>query len=176
METTTALTPIQVMQTSEAWRALTPRLKRWLVYYIVHERNAVEATMATAKCKSELNAKLQSYKTRKHKNIKLCLDMLDEKSDRDIIVEGLRESVRHATPGSIASLRGYALLARLLLADKPPASESDDDWGSEQKKQKSRKQKFEVGQIVLQNGVKFRITALSADGKIEAATEVEDAV
>jgi hypothetical protein len=168
MAATITTLAIENMQASDAWKALTPRLKMWIVKY-AEARDAVAATRAACKCKNEKNARLLSYHVRSHKKVKACIALLEGKSERDLFIESLRETVRKSTPGSIASLRGHSLLARMLYHDKPPA----DELSEVEPERKKRKPKHFVGQRITQDGVEYTVTVLGADGSVEDAKPVE---
>ena len=172
METVTAppKTAVQIMEASEQWGALTPRLKMWCATYSLH-RDAVAATRAVYKCKTDHNAKIMSYEIRKHKNVSVCIALLDGKTERDIFIDGLRETIQRAPAGGHVRLRAQALLARLLYGVTEP-EESDADEPKPKRKRKSSVQKFKVGDIVKQEGKNYRVTEVDADGAIVNAEDI----
>ena len=117
--------------------------------------DALVATRMAYHCKSEKNARCMTYELRKHKDIVACLEFFKGPITRDEFMLELKETILRAEPGSVAQVRAQSLYARLAYGDSirrraPQRSKPSSDPPA----------KFKVGDIVLADGVKHRVTAV----------------
>jgi hypothetical protein len=107
-------TPLDRLILSEQWTRLTQPQRRWVTEFIA-SADPVKATRLAYRCKSEESARVYSYEIRRHPAVRAAVAVFNGKSQRDLLIEDLRENIRKSKPGSIARTKSLALLARLTL-------------------------------------------------------------
>src|ERR1700680_3246574 len=117
------------LESSPQWRALTDSQRIWVTQFLA-TGNALSATRAGYKTKSEANNRVLSYELAKNKSIVAALDVatgkiIPVKSEREILIETVRKQLRAAEKGSIAASKFTAQLERLQLGGKSDEVESD---------------------------------------------------
>jgi hypothetical protein len=154
------------LKNSTAWAALTESQKVFVTEFVA-TGSALLATKAGYHAKSDANARVLSYELAKNPTIVAALDVAagKVKTDREILIEEVRRQLRAAERGSVAASKFSAQLERLLLGGKLEVEEKPNA--------EAPKPRLKVGDICVQSGQKYRVTAVNEDGQPIAADEVD---
>ena len=157
------------LEASPCWSRLSPQQKSWVVVYIATGGDPVQATSFAYRCSSPKNARCLSYEIRKSEAVVEALNFWAGKSERDLILEQVRENLRNSEPGSIAAAKFMAMRIQLTGLTEPAAKPPAVDCGTLD----PEPTRFKVGDICIQDGTNYRVTKVDAVGKILEAEEIE---
>ena len=184
MSSTNQTVPISgaQLESSERYQVLTERQKVFVTDYLANG-DAVVSVQRAFRCKDEKTAKVMSYQVLQHPKVADCLAEFQGKSELEIQIEGARRDVLKApdyektnarrllceltgllTPSNRSKVRSIDSQADE--ADEPEAEDS-------QPRAEASPARFKVGDICIQSGQKFRVTAVDKDGQPVAADEGE---
>jgi len=154
------------LESSPQWAALTDSQRVWVTQFLA-TGSALLATKAGYRAKSEQNSRVLSYELAKNKTIVAALEVAagKVKTEREILIETVREQLRASEKGSIAASKFTAQLERLQLGVKPEAEDDPEAEVSQPNADASPTPRSKVGDIVLVEGIKHRVTAVDANGR-----------
>jgi hypothetical protein len=101
------------LQASPEYLACTPKMQVWLTTLIESNFDYKLATATAFNCKNLRQAHVFSYAVRKWPVIRAALNLYLGRSEQDVFLEDLKETIRRAPKGSVAQVRAQALYARL---------------------------------------------------------------
>jgi hypothetical protein len=153
-------------ESTTQWKRLTPAQKFWFIAYLASGDEVFAARLAFH-CRSELNTRNLARQTSKSPRVVAALNVYRGKSEREVFLEELERTIRASEDGSVAKVRAMSLYARLKfdIADEPEAKDAT-------KNPPEPAPKFAVGDICVQDGVRYRVTSIDEHGKPLAADEV----
>jgi hypothetical protein len=161
--------PWETFTRSARYTGLTFKRRVWLTAFLA-TNDATWAGSMAFDAKSPRNAKIVGNECKRSLPIREALAEYAGKSEREVFLESLKDTIRRAEPGSVAQTKAQALYARmkfgleLEMDGRPPrAEESETRAASVAEAAKTFVAK--VGDIVLVNGVKHRVTAVDENGK-----------
>jgi hypothetical protein len=152
-----------VMRTKE-WNALTPQQKTWVRNVVATNGNFFLASTMSYRCKSDANARTIAAQNKGKDVVRDVLAMVFPQAERDERREFFAKLQRRILSGkmTIASVEACRLLARergWLLPENLPTTNGYTPVA----------QRHELGELVIQDGVKYQVTEVSDQGKILAA-------
>jgi hypothetical protein len=158
-------------QTSECFLTLSQKQRMWLSIY-VDTGDAWFATQLAYQCKTPEIAKRLSFKVKRSPKIRRALAEFrgDTRDPRADLIEKVERNLVAAEPGSVAAQRLLFQLERLKLTVEPVAP---DPKPEPKRLGRPRKTIFKIGDICVQRGQKFRVTAVDDAGQPTEAVEVE---
>jgi hypothetical protein len=171
MQVATQTEPViswNVMQASETWKRLTPQQRVWVLKFIASD-DSIAATRMAYPTATDKSVKCMSYELRKNPGIVAALDFYNGKTELELDLEEIQKQIDAAEPGSIAATKLIALKASLKRGVKSTVEEPD----TKSKATDEASPKFKVGDICVQDGKKYRVTSIDANGKPLTADEVE---
>jgi hypothetical protein len=163
----TATQPIPVawdsLQNTKPWQALTDQQQRWCIAFIAYGGDPVKATALSYNCASPKNAVSLSYEIRRHKNVITFLDLYR------VLTQGApsREEQIAGALEMIREVPAYEQVkARRLLAQLTGFVREDDDLEPKVSQPvEASPARCKVGDIVLVEDVKYRVTGVDETGK-----------
>jgi hypothetical protein len=157
MHVATQTEPISwdVMQASETWKRLTPQQRVWVLKFIASD-DSIAATRTAYPTATDKSVKCMSYELRKNPGIVAALDFYNGKTELELDLEEIQKQIDAAEPGSIAATKLIALKASLKRGVKS---------ASEEPKATDESLASKIGDIVLVDGKKHRVTAVDENGK-----------
>jgi hypothetical protein len=150
------------------WKRLTPSQKLWFMAFCA-SGDAVFAARLAFHCRSEINTRNLARQTEKSPRVVVALNLYRGKTEREIFLEQLKTKIDACEDGSIAQAKNLALYARLAFDVATPDEPEEKDASKNPAEPTPR---FSVGDVVIQRGVRFRATKVSAEGKVLAAEEI----
>jgi hypothetical protein len=150
-----------VMQASEPWKRLTPQQRIWFVHFIASD-DSVAATRIAYPTATDKSVKCMSYEMLKRPAIIAALDFYNGKSDLEIDLDEIQKQIDAADPGSIAAQKLIALKASLKRGLKAASEEPET---KSKATDESKSLVSQIGDIVLVDGKKHRVTAVDEHGK-----------
>jgi hypothetical protein len=175
------------LQASREYLTCSAKMQVWLTALVTNGFKYTDATVAAFDCKDRESARVFSYAVRNWPKIRAALNLYLGKSEREILLDKVRAALRHTEAGGIAEQRLLAQEERLLFGGTTPAEDDETPkpkataMGSPSDVQIFPPQevvltvpaRYQVGDIVPQKGVKYRITAVDENGQPTAADPVE---
>jgi hypothetical protein len=172
MPTATKTEPLSLSELTNTpeFNRLTVRQGIWVLVYLAHYLDteicdAVAATQAAYECASEESARVLSYQIQASPNIRATLNRFfgddspeiaaRQNLDREAQIAGLKRALKKTPP--YEQPRGRRLLAEL-------TGLINTSEVSEPKTATVPAQKFSVGDFVMQNNQKYRVTSVDANG------------
>jgi hypothetical protein len=154
---------------------LAPKMGHWVIVYVqtfldTGDFDSLAATKAAYDCGTAENARTFGYQMLANPKVKKALDKffgndaVANRSREDVLAEAWR-AVQAAEPGSIAHTRSISFYKSLAGIERPKKPKAE-------KPSQTPAVKFKVGDVATQNGVKYRVTEVDADGKILDAKEI----
>jgi hypothetical protein len=185
------LTVAQLTQTVE-FRRLTRKQAGWVSTYIQGYLetgifDSLAATKATYECCSLASFQALGSHLKSQPKIKAVVDLFLGSAHRDIAFDLLeiQRAIDAADPGSIAAQRLIILKARLkhglratvknpaeAPAPQPETSTPQSDPAPSPDPESHESRRFKVGDIVTQDGERYRITAVDENGKPTAVNSL----
>src|SRR5712692_2056121 len=174
------------LQASPEYLACTPKMQVWLTTLIQSKFDYKLATATAFNCKNLRQAHIFSYAVRKWAVVRAALNLYLGRSEQDVFLTDLQETIRRAPNGSDRQVRAQALYARLKFGVSPP----DGDEPVERQPEAASKppaqtaapeasaasevspERFQVGEICRQDGKQYRVTSIDANGQPLTADEV----
>jgi hypothetical protein len=153
---------------SEQWKRLTPQQRVWVLKFIVSD-DPIASTRTAYPTATDKSVKCMSYELRKNPGILSALDFYNGKTDLEIDLDEIQKQIDAAEPGSIAATKLIALKASLKRGVKPTSEEPE----TKSQATDGASPKFNVGDICVQDGKKYRVTSIDVNGKPLTADEVE---
>lgn len=101
------------LQQSPEYAACSDKMKLWLQTLISSDFNYKLATATAYNCKNLRQAHVFSYAVRKWPVIRAALNLYLGRSEQDVFLEDLKETIRRSPVGSDRHVRAQALYARL---------------------------------------------------------------
>jgi hypothetical protein len=101
------------LQASTAYLACTPKMQLWLTTLIQSNFDYKLATATAFNCKNLRQAHVFSYAVRKWPVIRAALNLYLGKSEQEVFLEDLLQTICRAPRGSVAQVRAQALYARM---------------------------------------------------------------
>ena len=148
------------VQGTNQWRELTAQQRIWCLAWIANGHDHLKATQLAYKCASPRNTACLSYEVRRHKNIVRFLELYEVLTQgapsREEQIAGVLDTIREAPAYS-------QIHARRLLAQLTGCVESEAE--PDANPVVAVKSPVRVGDIVLVDGVKHRVTKLDANGR-----------
>jgi hypothetical protein len=152
--------PWETFEQGQRYKSLTLKQRVWLIAYMVSGSTLWAALMAY-RCKSVENARVLGYELKKNHGIQQALAEFTGKSERDIFIEELKDTLRCTPKNSTAHSKAQALYARLMFGVEPEAAEPVEVRDPAEPKPFVAR----VGDIVLVSGLKHRVTAIDENGR-----------
>jgi hypothetical protein len=162
MATTTPIDEFVALRVSPPFRRMTPQQKNWLLEYL-RTGSLHSATKLAYPEANENSQRAMPYQILKAQAVRECLDWYrfhDAESSRQALIDLVRKQLDAAEPGSVSAQRLCAQLQSLTISNKP--SSREEAPGPEESAQA---QGSKIGDIVLVEGVKYRVTAVDENGK-----------
>jgi hypothetical protein len=144
----------QQLVRSNPWQRLTTQQKVWTSAFIANGGSTSSATMKAYPRAKKSSVPAMSWELLKNPRIRAVLDFWAGKDDRVRMVEIVRKQLDAAEPGSVSASRLTQQLERLLLG-APEAGRRPGE-----PKKESDSQRFKVGDVVEQDGKRYRIEAV----------------
>jgi hypothetical protein len=155
------------LQASELFRRLTPQQQTWTTAFCATGGNALEATRLSYNCASPKNNACLTYEIRRNKNILAFLElykvMTQGAPSREEQIAGVLETIREAP--AYEQVKARRLLAQLTGVVRADDDEAEPVKDSQSESDEPSPVRFKVGDIVLVDGVKHRVTAVDANGR-----------
>jgi hypothetical protein len=148
------------LQASTEYLACTPKMQVWLTTLIQSNFDYKLATVKAFNCKNLRQAHIFSYAVRKWPVIRAALNLYLGRSEQDVFLADLQETIRRAPKGSVAQVRAQALYARLKFGVSTPDSEPEPEAETG-----TSPARFSVGDTCQVDGKPYRITAVDANGR-----------
>jgi hypothetical protein len=144
----TTVISIAAAEASAEWKALTPKQKAWIGFF-VQSNDGLAATKLVYAVKSDRNARSLMYEMQRNPRVTAVLGLLAGLTEREIFLEGLKDGIRRAKKGSVAYVRAMSLFAHAagIIAGNVP-DEDDDESGID----------IPVDKIVERAGKFYRVT------------------
>jgi hypothetical protein len=139
---------------SMPWKRLTLAQKIFVKAYILNDGNAVDACRKAYPEAKASSIRSMGWEVRHSKNVVACLDWWAGRDDRARMIEIITKQLEAAEIGGVAASKFAAQLERLLLG-APEAGRRPGE-----PKEESDSQRFKVGDVVEQDGKRYRIEAV----------------
>jgi hypothetical protein len=162
MATTTPIDEFAALRVSPPFRRMTLQQQSWLVEYL-RTGSFHSATKLAYPEANDNSQRVMPYQILKAQAVRECLDWYrfrDAESSRQALIDIVRKQLEAAEPGSVSAQRLCAQLQSLTVSSKPSAPEPTP--GPEEPAQA---QGSKIGDIVLVEGVKYRVIAVDENGK-----------
>jgi hypothetical protein len=118
---------LAALQASPEYIACSPKMQVWLTTLITNGFQYTDATVAAyPTCKSRETARVFSHAIRHWPKIQAALNLYLNKSEREILLDKVRNAIRNAEAGSIAEQRLLAQEERLLFGGTPDAEDDNE--------------------------------------------------
>jgi hypothetical protein len=163
IEPTPRLTWIEFEKSPE-YRHLSRKQKLWLIFFLA-TGDAIAATKSAFDAKPA-NLRSVAWKVERNDYVRSAIAKWRGQSERDKFLAELQAALDKCEPGSVAQARNLSLMARL----KFGLNEEEEKDAS--KSAQEPELKFAVGDICVQDGVRYRVTSVDEHGKPLAADEV----
>jgi hypothetical protein len=151
---------------SEAWHNLTAKQQTFLQSYVT-TGDGLMATRAAFKS-SDKNLRNMMWKTLRNDYVKAALDKWKGRDERQVFLDQLKAKIDACEDSSIAQAKNLALYARLAFDVVEPNVPEESGRKSSSGQAGPR---FKVGDPIIVDGVKRRVTAVDGNGH---ATDVTD--
>lgn len=162
MTTTTPIDEFAALRVSPPFRRMTPQQQTWLIEYL-KTGSLHGATKLAYPGASENSQRAMPYQILKSEAVIESLDWFrfrDAETSRQALVDIVRKQLDAAEPGSVSAQRLCAQLQSLTIGSKPSVSEP-----ARGPEESAQAQGSKIGDIVLVEGVKYRVTAVDENGK-----------
>jgi len=157
-----------VFHASREYVRLTAKQRAWLDIFIF-TRDAVLATKTAYNAASDTYARLLAHQIEANSRIRAALNVYQGRSEQEIFLADLQETIRRAPKGSVAQVRAQALYARMKFGVSTPDSDHEPVAPTAASESPLR---FQVGEICLQDGKQYRVTSIDVNGQPLTADEV----
>jgi hypothetical protein len=151
---------------SAEWINLTPAQQAWLVSFFATNDAMYATRVAFPNC-AERNRRSMAWQIERVPRIVAAMNLWRGKTEREIFLQELEKTIRASEDGSVAKVRAMSLYARLKFDLETP--DAPEEPG---KTSPAKAERFKVGDVVIQKGVKYRATKVDQNGKILEADEV----
>ncbi len=156
------------MAASSQWLALTPRQRVWVVGFLA-TNDEVWATKMSYEGNNPEVLRTKRYEVRRNPAVRCAIGFF-RGNERETLLDEVRESIRKSEPGSVAQVRALSLYARLAGFVAPEGGEAEKPA---EKVAENPVHKFRVDETFTQKGIRYRVTAVDANGRILDAEEIE---
>jgi len=163
MTNTTNPVSWEALESTPQYRTLTAHQRNWVKALLSNGGNPVAATEAAYNCKSLKNATCLSYEVRRHPSVRAFLELHDVLSygapSKEQQIASVLETIREAP--AYSRVRAQRLLAELtgFVGTSTDDQRSETNSGLESKGPISK-----IGDVVLQDGQKYRVTHIDENG------------
>lgn len=156
---------------SREWHDLSAPRKVWLTTFLANGGDALDATRTAYPSVSARSLRIMSSQLKGHHAILAALELYNGGVTRAFLISEVRLNLAKAEHGSVAAQRLLSQLERLTLGGQE--SEAKFEEAVEHAAEVAAAARFRVGEIVIQHGAKFQVTAVNAAGQITAAEELK---
>jgi hypothetical protein len=163
--------PWKAVVASPAWKLLRKQQRTFVLAHIVNNGDSLDAVKVAYPSATEKSAICMSYLVPKGPRVAAVLElwksqMVAPVTSRAQLIELVNTHIAAAEPGSIAAQRLSSQLGQLIKRSQ------EDEAKFEKAVEAVAAARFRVGEIVLQDGHKFQVTAVDDAGQITKAVEV----
>jgi hypothetical protein len=169
-------TAFDALRASAEWRALSAQQRVWLTEYLTNGGDPIAAARVAypdAKAKSQVAMSYQIPKSPALMDALTWWRWRDARNSRVEMIALIRQQIAKAEPGSVAATKLVSMLKTLTQqsADDTEAKlETADSYLIETAAQD---QQFSIGDIVVQDGQRYRVTSVDERGRPLTADEVQ---
>lgn len=173
---TTPAMSLEALQQTREFQACTPKQRLWISGYVSSGGDFHFATRSAYDSRCELNAQILSHKVRVQSAVVAALRLWDPTYGKEVELDEREEREQF-----FAAIKRKILRGKLTIADVEAIKMvcRERHWSTPENLPRGRngytpkpKPKFQIGDEVIQEGIRYRVTKVDAAGKVLDAEEI----
>jgi hypothetical protein len=152
---------------SAEWINLTPAQQAWLVSFFASDDIMYATRVAFPNC-AERNRRSMAWQIERTPRIVAASNLWRGRTEKEIFLQELEKTIRASEDGSVAKVRAMSLYARLKF-DLETLAEPEES--GKKTPAASAELRFKVGDPIIVDGVKRRVTAVDEDAHVTDVTD-----